>query len=206
MYLISIYFDEKTDRQIRKLMTQIAEKTGNTFMQDNHVLPHITVAAIETRDENAAITALEKCVKTLQQGKLRFISTGVFLPHVLFLEPVLNEYLHELACEVNTVVKYLPETIVSPYYQPFSWLPHVTLAKQLTEEQMRLAFETMQKRFTSFEGTVMRIGIAKTNPHRDLKVWELNEIIANNPFPYYNKQILNKEGKRNDHIRNETSL
>ncbi|MBR5128116.1 MAG: 2'-5' RNA ligase family protein [Roseburia sp.] len=173
MYLVSIYFDEKTDKQIQKFMTQIAEKTGNTFMQDNHVPPHITVAAIETRDENVAIAELEKCVQKLEQGKLRFISTGTFFPQVLYLEPVLNEYLHALACAVNETVKELPETIVSPYYQPFSWLPHVTLAKQLSEEQMLLAFQTMQKRFTSFEGTVTRIGIAKTNPHRDLKVWEL---------------------------------
>ena len=173
MYLISIYFDEKTDKQIRRLMSQVAEQTGNTFMQDNHVPPHITVAAIEIRDENAAIMALKKCVQKLEQGKLRFISVGVFFPQVLYLEPVLNEYLHELACAVNDAVKDLPDTIVSPYYQPFSWLPHVTLAKQLSEEQMLLAFETIQKRFASFEGTVTRIGIAKTNPHRDLQVWEL---------------------------------
>jgi len=173
MYLISIYFDEKTDKQIRKLITQIAVKTGNTFMQDNHVPPHITVAAIETRDEEAAIEELEKCVQQLEQGKLRFISTGAFFPQVLYLEPVLNKYLHELACAVNVAVKDLPETIVSPYYQPFSWLPHVTLAKQLSEEQMLGAFETLQKRFVSFEGTVTRVGIARTNPHRDLCVWEL---------------------------------
>ena len=176
MYLISIYFDEKTDKQIRKLMAQVVEKTENTFMLDNHVPPHITVAAIETRDENAAIEALKKCVQRLGQGKLRFISVGAFFPQVIYLEPVLNEYLHELACAINRAVKDLPDTIVSPYYQPFSWLPHVTLAKQLSEEQTLTAFETMQKRFTSFEGTVTRIGIAKTNPHRDLQVWELKEV------------------------------
>ena len=176
MYLISIYFDEKTDKQIRKLIAQVAENTGNTFMQDNNVPPHITVAAIETRDENVAIEALEKCVQKLEQGKLRFISNGAFFPQVLYIEPVLNEYLHGLACEVNAAVKDLPETIVSPYYRPFSWLPHVTLAKQLSEEQMRMAFETMQKRFVSFEGTVTKIGIAKTNPHRNLKVWEFDSI------------------------------
>lgn len=175
MYLISIYFDEKTDKQIRKLMEQVAEKTGNTFMQDNHVPPHITVAAVETKHEDMAIEALEACAQQLQQGKLRFISTGVFFPQVLYLEPVLNEYLHELICAVNVAVKDLPETIVSPYYQPFSWIPHVTLAKQLSEEQMMLAFETMQKRFTPFEGAVTQIGIAKTNPHRDLKVWGLEK-------------------------------
>lgn len=175
MYLISIYFDEKTDKQIRKLMAHIAEKTGNTFMLDNHVPPHITVAAIETKHEDMAMEALEVCVQQLQQGKIRFISTGAFFPQVLYLEPVLNEYLHKLACVVNEAVKALSDTIVSPYYQPFSWLPHVTLAKQLSGEQMLTAFETLQKRFTPFEGTVARIGIAKTNPHRDLKVWGLEK-------------------------------
>ena len=173
MYLISIYFDEKTDKQIRKLMAQIAEKTGNTFMQDNHVPPHITVAAIETKHEELAIEELEVCAKQFQQGKLRFISVGAFFPQVIYMEPVLNEYLHELSCAVNRAVKDLPDTIVSSYYRPFSWLPHVTLAKQLSEEQMLTAFETLQKRFVSFEGTVTRIGIARTNPHRDLQVWEL---------------------------------
>jgi len=173
MYLISIYFDEKTDRQIRKLMAQVAEKTGNIFMLDNHVPPHVTVAGIETRHEDVAIEALEVCVKQLQPGKLRFISVGVFFPQVIYMEPVLNEYLHELAYAVKGVVKDLPDTIVSPYYQPFSWLPHVTLGKQLSDEQMLTAFETLQKRFAPFEGTVTRIGIAKTNPHRDLQVWEL---------------------------------
>ena len=173
MYLISIYFDEKTDKHIRRLMKQIAEQTGNAFMIDNHVPPHITVAAIETKHEDMALEAIERCVQQLEKGKLRFISTGAFFPQVIYLEPVLNEYLHKLACVVNKEVKELPDTIISPYYQPFSWLPHVTLAKQLTNEEMLTAFEILQKRFASFEGSITRIGIAKTNPHRDLKVWEL---------------------------------
>ena len=174
MYLISVYFDEKTDKYIKKLIQQIAETTGNTFMPDNHVPPHITIAAIETRHEDMAIKAIESCVQQLEKGKLRFISTGAFFPQVIYLEPVLNEYLHNLACAVNGVVKELPDTIVSSYYKPFSWLPHVTLAKQLTKEEMLTAFEVLQKRFASFEGCVTRIGIAKTNPHRDLKVWVLD--------------------------------
>lgn len=173
MYLVSIYFDEKTDNYIRKWMKQVAEKTGNTFMLDNNVPPHITVAAIETKDEKVAIEAIKMCAERLRQGTLRFISVGVFFPQVIYLEPVLNAYLHELTCTVNAAVKELPDTIISPYYQPFSWLPHVTLAKQLSEEGMITAFETIQKRFASFEGIVTRIGIAKTNPHRDLQVWEL---------------------------------
>ena len=46
MYLISIYFDEKTDKKIRNLINHVAQKTGNDFMQEHHVPPHITVTGI----------------------------------------------------------------------------------------------------------------------------------------------------------------
>lgn len=173
MYLISIYFDEKTDKQIRKLMKKVAEKTGNTFMTDNDIPPHITVAAMETRDEDAAIAAIENCLSQLKQGELRWVSVGAFLPHVIYLEPVLNEYLHGLAATLNEALRNLPDTIISTHYQPFSWLPHTTIGKQLTKEQMEMSFRVLQNQFTSMKGHAAKIGIAKPNPHRDLKVWEL---------------------------------
>ena len=54
MYLISIYFDEKTDKEIRYLMGQIAKNTGNTTLLDDNVPPHITISAFETKDEDNA--------------------------------------------------------------------------------------------------------------------------------------------------------
>lgn len=175
MYLISIYFDEKTDKRIRTLIKQVAEKTGNTFMIDNDIPPHITVAAMETRDEAAAIAAIEKCLSQIKQGELRWVSVGAFLPQVIYLEPVLNEYLHDLARELNEALQTLPDTKISSCYQPFSWLPHTTIGKQLTEEQMRIAFEVLQKHFVPITGCVTQIGIAKPNPHRDLKIWDLEK-------------------------------
>jgi hypothetical protein len=38
---------------------------------------------------------------------------------------------------------------------------------------MQQAFEVLQNQFAPMDGKVVRIGIAKTNPHRDIKVWEL---------------------------------
>ena len=173
MYFISIYFDEKTDKQLRRLMNQVAEKTGNTFMTDNQIPPHITIAAMEMKDEKLAIEAIDACVQELKAGDLRFVTVGTFLPQVLFVQPVLNTYLHELSVQLNEAVKNLPDTKVSPYYEPFGWLPHTTMAKQLKEEQMQEAFAILQKQFVPFTGRVVSIGIAKPNPHRDLALWKL---------------------------------
>lgn len=173
MYLISVYFDEKTNLHLQKLMNRVAEKTGNNFMADNHVPPHITVAAMETRDENQAISALADCVKNLKTGEIHFVAVGAFFPQVLFVQPVLNTYLHGLSVQLNETLKALPETKISSYYEPFGWLPHVTIAKQLTKEQMQEAFEILQNQFVPLKGRVVSIGIAKPNPHRDLALWKL---------------------------------
>ena len=51
MYLISVYFDEKTNKNIQNLIAKVAKKTGNDFMIEGKVPPHITVSAFETKQE-----------------------------------------------------------------------------------------------------------------------------------------------------------
>ena len=173
MYLISIYFDDQTNQKLQKLIHRVAEKTGNMFMLDNQVPPHITVAAMETRDEAQAIREIEICAGSLKQGVVKWVSVGTFFPQVLYVQPVLNEYLHGLSVQLNEAIRTLPETKISSVYQPFGWLAHTTIAKQLTKEQMKEAFEVLQNQFIPFEGKVVSIGIAKPNPHRDLALWKL---------------------------------
>lgn len=191
MYLISIYFDEKTSASLEKLIKRVAEAAGNTFMLDNQVPPHITVAAVETRREDElldcinqlvgeiinsderALTTRDMSKSVMRSGELQWVSVGAFFPQVLFVQPVLNEYLHNLSVVLSEKLSEIEETIVSPYYQPFGWLPHCTIAKQLTKEQMLEAHKVLQQYFVPMEGRVVRIGVARTNPHRDIKVWDL---------------------------------
>ena len=47
MYLVSVYFDEKTNKILNRYIRIIAEKTGNTFMTEHNVPPHMTLSSIE---------------------------------------------------------------------------------------------------------------------------------------------------------------
>lgn len=174
MYLVSIYFDEKANKQIQRYINQVAEKTGNTFMIDGKVPPHITVSAFETQNESEAIALLEEVVKQLGKGQLTWVAVGQLFPYVIYTAPVLNEYLHEMAVKIYHALSQVDDIKISQYYQPFQWLPHTTVGKTLSKEQMRVAFEVMQNSFQVFSGGVVRIGLAKPNPHRDIKSWELN--------------------------------
>lgn len=191
MYLISIYFDKQTEKRLQSLINRVAEVTGNDFMIDNHVPPHITVAAVETKHEDELIACMDRLIlknascdearipatdmskNGIESGDIQWVSAGAFFPQVIFVQPVLNEYLHNFSLNLAKEFAGLEETMVSPYYQPFGWLPHCTIAKKLTKEQMTEAYEVLRDYFVPMNGRVTKIGVARTNPHRDIKVWEL---------------------------------
>ena len=173
MYLISVYFDEKTENKIRSYMKQIAKYTGNTLMLDGQVPPHITIAAFRTPSEACARDVFERASEGVRAKKVQWVSVGSFLPGVIYAAPVLNEYLHELSVLYNREIMLQKEIWFDRRYLPFQWFPHTTLAKNLNEEQLRRAFEVMQKQFGPIEGTVESIGLAKTNPYENLQIIKL---------------------------------
>ena len=171
MYLISVYFDDKSNKIISDYINKIAQKTENTFMTDNHVPPHLTIMSIEEK----LTEMMEKLERYLTKGQIQLVSVGALLPYVLYAVPVLNLYLEDMIEQVHDMLKDIPEVRMSRYYQPMQWLPHITLGKKLSKEQMKEAFEVMQEQFVPMEVTVAEIGLAKTNPHQDLIRVELND-------------------------------
>lgn len=168
MYLVSAYFDDKANRQMEYYIEQIVKKSGNTYMKDRKVPPHMTISGFECSEPNRAIQSLEKRVPLIKQGKIQWVSVGMFLPYVLYLSPVLNEYLHNLSVQVYQSISTLDEVSVSRYYRPFQWMPHTTVGKKLSKEEMSAGLQVMQKHFAPFSGKIVKIGVAKTNPYQDL--------------------------------------
>ena len=173
MYLVSLYFDEKTEERIQVLIDQVAEKTGNTFMVDGKVPPHMTVCEFATQEEEKAIEYLKNAVANLKQMEVQFVSVGTFLPYVIFLAPVLDKELFNTSLATYLNLSKIEDCSISKYYQPFQWMPHATIGKKLSLEEMRTAFEVLQNQFGPFKGTITKIGLAKTNPYRDIAVFEL---------------------------------
>ena len=173
MYLISIYFDEATEKRISRYMKQIGKVTGNTLMLDGKVPPHITIAAFHTESDTAAREIFLRRKECLKAGNVQWVSVGMFLPGVIYITPILNEYLHQLSEVFDKEMKDRSGISVDYRYKPFHWLPHSTLGKHFTAEQLTAALSVMQNNFTPFEGRVTKIGLAKTNPYMDLEVMYL---------------------------------
>ena len=174
MYLISLYFDEKTDQRIRSLMDCAAEGSGNTDMTDKHVPPHITLSVFESREkEEVLLRRLDVVFAGLTQANLTWVSVAAFFPRVLYLVPVLSEALHEFSEKVSQALGSCKDTKIQECYKPFCWIPHTTVARRLTPQQMQGAFAALQTSFVPFDGTVVRAGLSTGSPKQQIRTWDL---------------------------------
>ena len=171
---MTLYFDEKTNEKISGFIERAAGASGNADMLDCRVPPHITLTAFESREsEEILVKKLDEVLEGVTAGNLMWVSVAAFFPHVLFLLPVLNEYLSVLSEKVCCGLESVETAKVQECYRPHSWLAHTTVARKLSKEQMQDAFASLQNDFHPFEGTVVRIGLSTGTPKRELKYWEL---------------------------------
>lgn len=194
MYLISIYFDQESNQKISAYMKEIATITDNKIMTDGDVPPHITISSFDVREEVQAKeaflrmqSALSEEFKKSEWGRggsdhrkeVTFVSVASFVSGAIFLTPVLNEFLQKLS-EISYESLTLDPTIrLSRQYRPYSWFPHATLAKKLSNEDMVAAFAHLHGLFQPFSAKIVSIGLAKTRPYKDLMKLDLSQLQYN---------------------------
>ncbi len=106
MYLVSVYFDDKSNKIISDYINKIAQKRQEIlFMTDNHVPPHLTIMSVEAREEEKLTEVMEQLERSLTKGQIQLVSVGVLLPYVLYVTPVLNLYLEDMIEQVHDMVK-----------------------------------------------------------------------------------------------------
>ena len=169
MYLISLYFDTDTEEKIKTYMKETVKRTGNDAMIAGNVPPHVTISAFHSYKEETALEIFRSVTTKVSAGRFYCASIGTFLPSVVFASPVINEYLQGAITTIYKEVICKEGVAADERYRPFCWMPHITIGKNLTKEQMQKAFAALQNQFAPFEGKVVKIGLAKTNPYTDLE-------------------------------------
>jgi len=174
-YSVVFYFDDETANKITSLMHLITDNGVNDYLISNKVPPHITIADFECEDISAVINSLEVCKEKIRQDIVYWASIGLFNPSVLFLAPVVNQFLLK-SCEiVNNSIKVVPATKNNNYYIPYQWVPHTTIAAKLSSQEIGTAFLVANDNFKAFGGYVTKLALIKNKPRTDIKVWYLHE-------------------------------
>lgn len=173
MYQISIYFDEPTHNRINQLITRVAKATGNETMTEGNIPPHITISTINCSNEKQLIKAIEKVIPNLKTFQVQWVSVGTFKQNVIFLTPILNKNLQELSQKINAVLEPIRTCQENERYMIYNWFPHTTIGKHLDKEQIHKAFLVANEDFSMIKGTAVSLGISKTKPYENVRVWNL---------------------------------
>lgn len=178
-YAVTLEFDKETEGKIQWMIDEVARVTGCDYMKRQNVPPHVTVSGLVGENEEALLSEMEKIAATMSKTPIRFVNIGVFNPLVIYLGPLMNEFLLDTCKLVNERLLQYAEVGNKGNYLPNHWVPHAAIAVKLTPEALKEAFAIVQEAFTPFEGMVERIVLARAEPYEEIKTWELKEEMRN---------------------------
>ncbi len=174
-YAVVLYFDKESEAKMQDMMDKIVMKTGADFMKKEGIPPHITISALESEDEEALIRAADEAASKMREGEISFASIGIFNPLVIFLAPVMNDYLRNACANMNECVLRVAKVGNKGRYLPGQWVPHAALAVKLNTETIRTAFDIVSSEFIPFVAKAEKVVLARVEPYVELKTWVLKE-------------------------------
>jgi 2'-5' RNA ligase len=172
-YAVGLYFDHASEEKLSRLTQQIAQGGANTYMLDQKIPPHITLACICAEQPQSLIDCLDKNIAGFHQGDIFWASLGIFMPAALFAAPVMNEYLLDFNARVNHLLVPVGSVGENGYYLPNQWVPHAALAVKMNRDELKLALDAVIDSFSAFGGKAERLFLAQCNPYIELKTWNL---------------------------------
>lgn len=160
-YAVVLYFDNHTNAIFQSMIDKIAEATGNHYMTNNQIPPHITIADFFTEDE----PDISKLAEKIESGKIVFKDLGCFEPTVLYASSELNDYLRKCNTTLSDLINKLGYE-ENKLYTYNNWIPHLTLATKLDSGELEQAFSAVD--FIPCSGRSERIALVKCNPYREI--------------------------------------
>ena len=165
-YSVSLWFDERAERQVRAIWQSLADAGVDETFADGLMRPHVTLAHGLELNLNPFVAALRGRLETQPTFDLTFTSLGLFDSGILYLAARMTGALWALHREVAALAEAQGGGS-SPYYRPDFWTPHCTLAVNLTPEAMLEAVRVCQK-VTPISALVTRVGVIENPSEREL--------------------------------------
>ncbi|RHM60884.1 MULTISPECIES: 2'-5' RNA ligase family protein [Coprobacillaceae] len=165
MYHLSLYFDEKTTKQLQTYQIHLSQSLKPTV--------HLTLIRFDSHHLDWIIQELDNLLKEYRIFELYFVSLGSLQAKHLFIQPVYHASLHDLMKKIDLIIKCDPSVHLSSYYQFLNWLPHVTIARNQNRQQITQNFSLLNQQFKPFKGKVTQIRLTHLQPYQEIKVWNL---------------------------------
>lgn len=183
-YAIMLGFDQTSDQMIRDWIGIIARQAGNDITLLSGLRPHLTLAEFDSDQIETVKMILSERTKTVLRPIPISLSSAGFFPHnpsVLYLAPIVDEYLLDLHRLLNQSLEPLC-TDFSPLYREENWVPHCTLALELDRSSFLEACQALFNVFQPIQAAARTISLVSCCPYCEQVVYPLGAHV-NAPSP-----------------------
>lgn len=176
-YAVSLHFSMDVNEIISSAVSLIAEETGNPFIIENKIPPHVTIGAFHAarEDEGKLLRLVEEFSRSQKAGLVHFTGIGNFKEKVLFLKPEKDWFLTEINRKLHELILPEFEKGDNGYYLPEVWFPHTTLATRLNQKQFAGALEIAEKIQLPLKAETCEIGFYQCSPFMELKRFTIGD-------------------------------
>jgi 2'-5' RNA ligase len=137
-YAITLLLDSQSGGKVCTIYKALADLKISSDQFNIGYPPHLTLATLgDDSDAGQLIDVLSVVAKDWQSSRISLAGFGVFpgTPSTLWLCPAVKAELFE---RHTALCAALPDKALNGHYRPGRWVPHVTLAQDLTEPSQAL--------------------------------------------------------------------
>ncbi|MDD3931225.1 MAG: 2'-5' RNA ligase family protein [Eubacteriales bacterium] len=168
-------FDQETEQKLNDLIQHLVRGGANETLLLAGLRPHLTLAEFDTHDIEAVDSAITQLTaEKLIPISIKLASAGFFPNNltVLYLAPIVDESLLQLHRDINDTLEPLC-TGFSPLYREENWVPHCTLALELTPESFAASCLNLADYFTPMEPMATHLSLIACCPFCEQKRYPL---------------------------------
>lgn len=168
-FAVETYFDSRADARIRDVWRLLSERGISSHMPDMGATPHISLAVFQELEIDGFLPGLHAFAASHRPLSLIFHAVRVFptAEGVVYLAPALTPRLLQLHAEFHATLDSLGLRS-SPLYRPDAWVPHCTLAMQVSPGSIGAAVEIAQQAGFG-PAQLQEIGVVEFPPVRPIR-------------------------------------
>lgn len=136
---VILRFGRQTEAHFEALIEKLALATGNMTRLCSGQPPHVSLGVFDIVDGHDPVRVMEGVLRSLRPFSMTFDALGAFLPGTLVAVPVMTDEMIAMNRAIHAVADGV--FVPSKQYVYGTWIPHLTLAAELTHEELVHAFD-----------------------------------------------------------------
>ena len=160
---VIVRFEPETEALFAGLIEKLARATGNMTRLRSGQPPHVSMGIFDIVDDIDPILVMENVLRSMRPFTVTFDALGAFLPGTLIAAPVMTDELIAMNRAIHTVADQV--FVPSRRYVYGNWVPHLTLAAELTHEELVKAFDTAAREWKPVAARTASISLVHHFPY-----------------------------------------